>query len=364
MSADANSVIHVGRKILKPAYLGMLAGLLVRSVALVLSVGIPYDTWPVVLRIIIEGVAALGMVACADIVLGVASASKAQLDRQITSENNSLEYQPNPRLAKDRYAQMKEVLDARRAQVVAGLEREAVKERNAIIFGAFVTISYGILFGVMILARASWIAVCVEVIGVATIPFVTWYLSAQYKEPQASPDERAKGISLMAVDARLKTAHGHFGEGAETVEDLNLLDVATKDSPLHNRLVRALRKQDASVKYLTTPELYTLFGVTDSSGQATIRRIVRKSGENQLHGVTTDSHTGAWLTPESSIVAMFPRFIGLNASASIRSPRTSIPRTKQTPEVVLAARMVESRPARGRTTGEYTQGIDEAVANI
>lgn len=362
MSTDGNSVIHVGRKLLKPAYIGMLAGLLVRSVALVVSVGFPYESWPLALKLIIEAVAALGMVACADIVLGVASARKAQLERQMGSERNSPEYQPNPRLSKERFAQQKDMLDARLEKALKGLSDEASKEFAAILFCGGVTIAYGVLFGLMILARASWIAVAVEVIGVGSIPFITWYLSAQYREPQAAPDERAKGISLMAVDQRLKVAHDHFGQGAETPEDLNLLDVATKDSPLHNRLVKALHKPDTSVKYLTTPEIYQLFGITDSSGQASIRRKVRKAGEAQLHGVTTDPQSGAWLTPESSIVRMFPDFIGVGASASSRKPRASNPRTKKVPDVVLVARTPENSSVTARTSGESRQGIQEAAA--
>lgn len=311
----------IERRLLTPAYVGMLAGLLVRSVALVLSVAIPYGTWPMLVKILIEGAAALGMIGCADIVLSAASASAAAIDRQIDSVRNRPDYQPNPRLAKERYEQVKAALDAKRDLVLAGLGRERRKEWGAVLFCGAVTVSYGVLFGVTVLAAANWITVAVEVIGVATIPFVTWYISAQYKEEQAAPEEHAKSLSLMAVDQRLQAAHGHLASGAETPEDLALLDVATEASHYHNRLVRALRRPDRGVRYLTTPELYSLFGVSDSSGQAAIRRAVRKAGETHQHGVTRDAQTDAWLTPASALLDLFPGFIG-TAGTTTRTQRT------------------------------------------
>lgn len=342
----------IEQKLLTPAYVGMLAGLLVRSIALVLSVAIPYGTWPLLLKVFIEGCAAVGMVACADIVLSTASAATAALERQIESVRNSPDYQANPRLSPARYAQAQAALDARRELVTTGLRNERRREWAAVLFCGGITVGYGVLFGATVLAEASWVTVAVEIIGVASIPFITWYISAQYKEETAAPEERAKALSLLAVDQRLQTAHARFAAGDETDADIGLLDVATASSRYHNKMIRALRRPDDKEKYLTTPELYALLGIVDSSGQSSIRRIVRKAGENGEHGVTRDASSEAWLTPRAHIVDLFPQFLGGANAASARRTRTSTRRTSQLASATPDAELSEQGSGAARTLSE------------
>lgn len=344
----------IERRLLTPAYVGMVAGLLIRSIALVLSIATPYGSWPVLVRLIIEGCAAVGMVGCADIVLSVASAAHAAIDRQIDAARNSPEYTPNPRLSPARYEQTKQALEARRALVLAGLMRERRKEWVAVLFSAGVTVSYGVLFGLTVMSHASPITIGVEVVGVAAIPFVTWYLSAQYREEQPAPEEHAKGLALLAIDQRLHAAHTRLSTGAETESDISLLEVGTEASVYHNRLVRALRRPAESAGYLTTPQLYQLLGVTDSSGQASIRRIVRKAGDAQQYGVIRDTKKDAWLTPKSAVVELFPQFIGQGTKASAGRTPASARRATNPPQSSRIAQTGEQGSNSVRTTGGAT----------
>lgn len=341
----------IERRLLTPAYVGMVAGLLIRSIALVLSIATPYASWPVLVRLVIEGCAAVGMVGCADIVLSVASAATAAIDRQIDAARNSPEYMPNPRLSPSRYEQAKAALEARRALVLAGLARERRKEWVAVLFSAGVTVSYGVLFGLTVMSHASPITIGVEVVGVAAIPFVTWYLSAQYREEQPAPEEHAKGLALLAVDQRLHSARARLASGEETDSDISLLEVGTEASVYHNRLVRALRRPAESGGYLTTPQLYQLLGVTDSSGQASIRRIVRKAGDNRQYGVIRDTKTDAWLTPRAAVIDLFPQFIGGSAKASAGRTSTSPRRAIATAETSISAQSSGQGSDSARTTG-------------
>lgn len=319
----------IERHLLAPAYFLMILGLLIRSVALVLSVAIPYGSWPIVIRILVEGFAAFGMVGCADIALSAASSSAAKLEHQLDALRASVEFMPNARLSGDRYQREKERLDAQRERAAAGLSRELVKEHWAMGGTGSITVLYGILFALTVLNQASLIAVAIEVVGVAAIPFITWYFSAQYKEETAAPEESAKSLALASVDNRLGASKERLGKGEETTADLDLLEAAMVDSPYHKKLVGALRRPDTRVVYVSTPDIYKLFGVRDSSGQATIRRIVRKAGETHQHGVIADPQSGGWRTPKSSLIEMFPQYIGGVRAADAEADTQRTPASKK-----------------------------------
>lgn len=360
----ANRIMTViERRLLTPSYIIMLAGLLVRSVALVLSVAIPYNTWPLALRIGVEAFAALGMVGCADIVLSAASARKAQLDRQGRAIQNSDEYQPNPRLSGERFARQKEVLSARRELALAGIKAEATKEQRMMYGMACVTVSYGLLFAFTVINGLNVIIVAVEVIGVAAIPAITWYVSAQYREEQPEPDEEAKAVAQEGVIQRILSAKERFSRGDETEADITLLEMATSDSPYHRKLVASLRRPDMEVTYLSTPDIYKLLGVTDSTGQATIRRIVRRAGERREHGVLADPKSGQWRTPKASLIDLFPQFIGGNAEGATGERTTARkPRTASAPQIAPKTAFSEQISDTARAASERLGGLVLASA--
>lgn len=332
MHGSSNRIkVWIERKILPAAYLGMLAGLLIRSLALVLSVSIPYATWPMGLRIAVEGLAAFGMVGCADTILALASASQASYQRQRDGIKSSDRFQANPRLPRDRYDQMQRALTLKRDLMIAGLEREIKQEWIAIAACGGVTVAYGVLFAMTVMIQAQPQFVAIEVIGVALIPFVTWYISARYREEVAEPEERAKSLALNAVDQRLQRAQERLAQGQETADDLDLLDVGTEGAEYYNRLVRALRRPGEDT-YLTTPQLYAILGVTDASRQASIRRIIRRAGENHEHGVVQDAKSHAWLTPKSKVIDLLGQFIGAGDATSASRARASIARTTPVPQ--------------------------------
>lgn len=297
----------IEKRILMPAYVGMITGLIVRSVALVLSTAVSYDTWPIIIRIAVEAMAALGMVGCADVVLSVSSASAAALDRQIAITRTSPQYTPNPRLKKEKYQQEKELMDHRRALAISGLEQEKTKEQRAIGFCATVTVVYGVLFAVTTMKNTNIVTILTEIVGIAAIPFITWYLSAQYKEDEdAKPEETAKATALAVVDDKLQGVRERFRNGTETPQDVSLMDAATESFDYQNRLVKRLAARQAGVKYYTTPQIYAYFGAEDASTQATIRRIIREAGKRGDYGVIWDDEKGAWLTPSVALDEMFP----------------------------------------------------------
>lgn len=340
----------VEKVLLKPAYATMLAGLLVRSVALVLTVAIPYETWPLLVKILIEAFAALGMVVCADIILSVSAASSAAKDRQIDAVRNSSDYLPSPRLSKEKYDRMRAILELRQKTVLSGLTRERQKELFMVLFCGFITTMYGVLFAATVLSKANWISIIVEIVGVAGIPAFTWYLSAQYREEEdAQPEETAKALALSSVDDRLGAAKERFKTGDETNEDLNLMERATEGNPYHMKLVKALRKPDKGVVYLTTPQVYEFFGAADSSKQATIRRIIRKAGQDNKYGVIQNAETGEWLSPKSSLVELFPRFFNPDAGTAIGRHRPSRKRTPSIPQTSQDQEMSEQGSSNGGT---------------
>ncbi len=332
------------RKLLTPAYVLMISGLLIRSVALVISVAVPYATWPIFLRLAIELFAALGMVGAADMILSFAAGTWAQLDMQIDAVMGSPDYVPNPRLNREKFDQQSRLLNERRDRVLGGLKREKGKERVAVFFCGGVTVSYGLLFGLTVMTAANPVAIAVEVIGVAMIPFATWYLSAQYKGETVSPETTAKGLALASVDGRLQAAKDRFASGGETVEDVKLLATATEGSAYHQRLVRALRKPDTSVKYLTLPEVYAAIGAISNSERASARRLVRKAGMAEAHGVIYDDETKAWLTPRQAVFDIFPRLLG----GEHRRTRANIPE-----QSASAAQVAPGVPRTFASTSEH-----------
>lgn len=361
MAAKSNGLRRtIEKKILQPAYMGMIAGLIIRSVALVLSAGIEYDTWPLFIRVAVEAMAALGMVGCADVVLSVASGRSAQMDREIAAARTSPMYNPNPRLRKEKYLQEKEALETRRQLAISNLTIERRKEWSAIIFCAGVTVTYGVLFGLVTLKHANAVSIITEIVGVAAIPFITYYLSAQYREEEdAAPDETAKSTALGVVDDKLQGIRERFKSGTETPQDVSLMDAATEGYDYHNRLVKRLAAKQSGKKYMTTPEIYEYFGAVDASSQANIRRIVREAGKKGDWGVMWDDEHKCWITPSDSLGDMFPQKKLARQVVAQPRIRPSRLRTKEAPSPEPADPNSEQRSDTARNDSDQP-----VIANI
>lgn len=327
MNNQGSIMVWIERKLLKPAYVMMLFGLMVRGIALVLSGSIPYERWPLWMQLGIEGIAAFAMVGCADLILGTSTRLHVQIKKQAQGIRTSDAYIPRAGLSTKRYEVERERLRRAQEQAIRALEEEAKPYWFAMLACATITIVYGVSFAVTTLHGQNWGIAMIEIIGVGSIPFFTYFIAGYHREVKESPSDHAESIATEAVNDRLVAAQGRFATGEETPGDVALVRVGVAASPYHVSLVKAISQKVDGIKYWSARELYDLLGAITPSDQASIRRLIRTAGTAEKHGVVLDEEGRSYVVPDQAIPHLFARY--LNKVAALRTfsdtSRTNLP---------------------------------------
>jgi hypothetical protein len=346
----------IDRYLITAAYLVMIAGLTIRAVALVVSAGFPYDAWPVLLRVAIEVVAALGMVVASEILLSAAASSYAAMGRQLAQIANDPRFLARP--TSKHYQAEQAAKDKQREAALLPIVAERRGQLRAVLFYGSITVAYGGLFALTTLSRADWRTIAAEVIGVVAVPFINWYISAGYQPEQHDPQQTARAIAESAVDARLQSARARFAEGQETPEDIRLLRKANEGNGYHTSLVAALAAPPEHTVSYSASEVYTLLGITSPSKRATVRRRIRTAGEREMDGVYRDPESNEWRLTPTAFMQLFEDMIAVPPIPG-RSPST--PRTKQGHEPAKIADIGERRASTRRAQGEQLTATSTTI---
>lgn len=321
------------------ALVALIASLVLRSLATVVSTSVPYDTWPLWLRISVEICAVLGMVICSEIILSAAAARRTVILAQIQQVEESDEYKPSPRLKGEALTQKVALLDARKRQAVLRLEQEAKREMGAVRMGGAVTITYGVLFAATTIHTLTLVAVVTELLLCGFLPFVIYYFSARYKPEQHNPGETATTATTAALDEKVRHAGKRVLSGEYDRRDVGVLEAAAPDSPVHRKMLAALMPHDGSgMPEWSVSEVYIALGVSEKSGKASVRRVVRKAGEAHklIPGtdepmVRWDDREGEWRVRQAALAFLYPGGYKTDPRASrgraLGEQGASIPRT-------------------------------------
>lgn len=292
----------------------LIASLVLRSLATVVSTSIPYDSWPLWLRIVVEVFAVLGMVICSEIILSAAAARRAVILVQIQQTEESDDYKPSPRLKGDALAERVALLEARKRQAVKRLEEDGKRELGAVRMGGAVTITYGVLFAVTTVHTLTPVAIVTELILCGFLPFIIYYFSARYKPEAHNPGETATVATTAALDEKVKHAGKRVLSGEYDRRDVGVLEAAAPDSPIHRKMLAALMPADASgLPELTVSEVYAQLGITEKGAKASVRRVIRKAGDAKrvIPGgdelmVRWDDQEGEWRVRQASLAFLWP----------------------------------------------------------
>lgn len=320
----------IERRFLGPAVGMMFLGLIIRGVAIVLSMSIPYNTWPIWLRIGIEVIIAFAMVGCADVIFGAASRQYTASRRQIRTIRTSPDYMPRAGLNPAKYQVEAQRLSVARELAIKSVEDESKPQWLMMLFCVVVTVTYGLSFAALVMRDANPAFIIIEILGVASVPVFTWYVSTHHTTSQESPGEHAESIATGAINKRLLEAQERFAKGEETADDLSLVRQGVGASPFHVALVKSLMHKVEGEVYYAAKELYTLFGAVTPSDQASIRRIVLRAGRDEVLseklGIRQSDDGKTYLIPKSAIVDLFPRYINKVALARTQMdiPRSNI----------------------------------------
>ncbi|MBF6613893.1 MAG: hypothetical protein IVW55_12265 [Chloroflexi bacterium] len=353
---------------LMPSYAIFLLSMIVRGLAGVIStMTVAYVLWPFGLRLAIEVLAVLGILVCTEIINSASAASWAARRHDLAYIEASGDYTPSARLRGARLLEQTALLSSRKRVAIARCRREMRLQLGFSVFCGTVSAVYGVIFALNSATHVSLTTVATEIVLVVTAPPVVFYMSAIFSE-EHDPMATGQAIAMHGLEARLALARTRIANDKHTNGDVAALGAALPDNPQLQRIVGLLRKEPDTV--YRARDLYSVLGIRDASGQALIRRAVRRAGERGELGVTSEAGTGDWLIPASAVVPLLSSGVARGSVLGHGSSKTEqTPNKHRTPaEHSLAANPeFKGSPAtpaeQYRTPAEHTPNSVPVTAN-
>lgn len=352
----------VSEKLVGPAYVTMFGSLVVRGVIAIISGAVAYNTWPELLRILIELAVALGIIASGELILSASSSQEVLLQQQIRELKMSDRYTAPPRLKGANLKAAQDNLDRKRQLDIEAIATEAGRERIAMFFGGIISTIYGVGFTAANAGpHTNPFTLGTEIASLVATPFIVFYFSARYKEPERDVAEGVTDIALLGAENTLRAAAERLAAGTHNNEDVNA--VAEVLPTVHKRIVKTMLKPDKTVKFLTSAEIFSFLRVDDESTRRTFRSRIRKAGMNAMYGVVQDEKTNQWKVPQAALIELFGDWISegsISPNYAVRAergrkrpshkPKTTQPPSGSDPDVTMAVSGADAEGAQGDAT--------------